>query len=88
MGDWIERESFPRHKDSLGNMLELARILISTRTERGALDFDTREVSFAFDENGRVSGVSLVTRNFAHRLIEECMLCANVCAAKLVSKLE
>ena len=88
VGDWIERESFPRHKDSLGNMLDLARILISTRTERGALDFDTREVSFAFDENGRVSGVSLVTRNFAHRLIEECMLCANVCAAKLVSKLE
>ncbi|MGV0035309.1 MAG: ribonuclease R [Candidatus Azotimanducaceae bacterium WSBS_2022_MAG_OTU7] len=88
VGNWIEQEAFPRHADSLGYMLDLARILIGTRTERGALDFDTREVSFAFDVQGRVSGVNLVTRNFAHRLIEECMLCANVCAAKLVSKLE
>jgi ribonuclease R len=88
VGNWVEREEFPRHKDSLGNMLDLARILIGTRTERGALDFDTREVSFTFNAGGRVSDVNLVTRNFAHRLIEECMLCANVCAAKLVSKLE
>jgi ribonuclease R len=88
VGDWVEREEFPRHKDSLGNMLDLARILIGTRTERGALDFDTREVSFTFNAEGRVSDVNLITRNFAHRLIEECMLCANVCAAKLVSKLE
>jgi len=88
VGHWIEREEFPRHKDSLRNMLDLARILIGTRTERGALDFDTQEVSFAFDAEGRVSDVNLVTRNFAHRLIEECMLCANVCAAKLVAKLE
>jgi ribonuclease R len=88
VGEWVEREEFPRHKDSLGNMLDLARILIGTRTERGALDFDTREVSFTFNEEGRVSDVNLITRNFAHRLIEECMLCANVCAAKLVSKLE
>ena len=88
VGEWVEREEFPRHKDSLGNMLDLARILIGTRTERGALDFDTREVSFTFNGEGRVSEVNLITRNFAHRLIEECMLCANVCAAKLVSKLE
>jgi ribonuclease R len=88
VGDWVEREAFPRHKDSLGNMLDLSRILIGTRIERGALDFDTREVSFTFNAEGRVSDVNLVTRNFAHRLIEECMLCANVCAAKLVSKLE
>ncbi|MBT5153139.1 MAG: RNB domain-containing ribonuclease, partial [Gammaproteobacteria bacterium] len=88
VGDWVERKEFPRHKDSLGSMLDLARILIGTRNERGALDFDTREVSFSFNAEGRVSDVNLVTRNFAHRLIEECMLCANVCAAKLVSKLE
>ena len=88
VGDWVERKEFPRHKASLGNMLDLAKILIGTRKERGALDFDTREVSFAFNAEGRVSDVNLVTRNFAHRLIEECMLCANVCAAKLVSKLE
>ena len=88
VGDWVERKEFPRHEASLGNMLDLARILIGTRKERGALDFDTREVSFSFNAEGRVSDVNLVTRNFAHRLIEECMLCANVCAAKLVSKLE
>lgn len=86
VGKWIEQGHFPRHKDSLGSLLALANVLISTRKNRGALDFDTREVGFQFDDSGRVASVGLITRNFAHKLIEECMLCANVCAARLVAK--
>ena len=86
VGEWIEQGEFPRHSDSLSNLVSLAKILIDGRSDRGALDFDTREVGFQFDDSGRVAAVGLIKRNFAHRLIEECMLCANVCAARLVSK--
>lgn len=86
VGEWIAADHFPRHEASLSSTLELARLLIQTRRERGALDFEGSEVQFVFDEDGRVSDVKPVVRNFAHRLIEECMLCANVCAARLISR--
>jgi ribonuclease R len=86
VGNWIDQGEFPRHTASLSALLKLARMLSQKRQERGALDFDTTEVSFQFDEEGRVADVQPVTRNFAHRLIEECMLCANVSAARFISK--
>ena len=86
VGEWIERDAFPRHEQSLSSLVALAKTLINGRSDRGALDFDTREVGFQFDESGRVAAVDLVKRNFAHRLIEECMLCANVCAARLIAR--
>ncbi len=86
VGEWIEQGSFPRHAESLASLESLAKLMIKGRKARGALEFDTREVGFDFDESGRVSRVDLVTRNFAHRLIEECMLCANVCAARLIAR--
>ena len=86
VGEWIASDKFPRHQASLQSLVDLTRTLIGTRKERGALDFETREVGFDFDKEGRVSDVKLITRNFAHKLIEECMLSANVCAAKLVAK--
>ena len=86
VGRWFEEKAFPRHEESLAAMVDLALLMSRVRKEQGALDFDTIEVRFTFDDDGRVSGVFPVTRNFAHRLIEECMLCANVCAARLVEK--
>ncbi|SVB62837.1 uncharacterized protein METZ01_LOCUS215691, partial [marine metagenome] len=86
VGSWIEAGEFPRHEKSLAALLELTRLLNTRREARGALDFDTTEVTFTFDETGRVKTVKPVTRNFAHRLIEECMLCANVCAARLIAR--
>jgi ribonuclease R len=47
---------------------------------RGAVDFDTTETQIVCDENGRIEKIVPRTRNDAHRLIEECMLAANVCA--------
>lgn len=88
VGAWIEEGAFPRHEKSLGSVLALARLLIKTRKERGALDFESNEVQFVFDEDGRVSDVKPVHRNFAHKLIEECMLCANVSAARFIARSE
>jgi ribonuclease R len=69
------------HLDALD---ELYRALSNARTERGALDFESNETTFVFDKEGHVEGIELLLRNEAHRLIEECMLCANVSAARFI----
>lgn len=86
VGGWIDAGEFPRHEQSLSCLLDLSKILLETRAERGALEFDTSEVTFSFTPEGRVNDVRTVKRNFAHKLIEECMLCANVSAAKFIAK--
>jgi len=60
--------------------------LHGARTERGAIDFDTTETSFALDEQGCVLAIRPLVRNVAHRIIEECMLAANVAAARLFQR--
>ena len=69
--------------DELGNLYV---VLQKRRNSRGALDFGSRELGFEFDAGGRVTVIVPRVRNDAHRLIEECMLCANVCAAKFIDK--
>ncbi len=66
----------------LNDLHALYRILFAARTERGAIEFDSTESKFEFNEQGRISAVVPVIRNDAHRLIEECMLAANVAAAR------
>jgi len=56
------------------------------RLDRGALDFDAPELKVRFDADGRVAAFVEYTRNDAHRLIEECMIAANVQAAKFLKK--
>jgi ribonuclease R len=56
------------------------------RTERGALDFDAPELKVHFDTRGRIASFVESTRNDAHRLIEECMIAANVQAARFLKK--
>ncbi len=58
------------------------------RTQQGAMDFDTPETRIVFGENKKIREIVPVQRNDAHRLIEECMLCANVAAAQLFEKLD
>ena len=86
VGDWIDAGRFERHEQSLTALFTLAQLLNKKRHEKGALDFDTAEVRFSFSESGEVTDVAPVVRNQAHRLIEECMLCANICTAKLIGK--
>jgi ribonuclease R len=60
------------------------RALLKARRGRGAIEFDVPEVTFAFDRQGRIARVIPRHRNDAHRIIEECMIAANVEAAKFL----
>lgn len=60
---------------------QLYKVLLQARYERGALDFDSTETRVIFDTHRKIDQIVPIQRNDAHRLIEECMLCANICAA-------
>ncbi|MDB5887171.1 MAG: vacB [Rhodocyclales bacterium] len=70
----------------LENLDELFRILLKARAKRGAIDFETVETKMVFDENGKIERIVQEHRNDAHRLIEECMLAANVCASNFLQE--
>ena len=65
---------------------EVFRALLKARQKRGAVDFDTTETQIVCDESGRIEKIVPRTRNDAHRLIEECMLAANVCSADFIGQ--
>ncbi len=58
----------------------------ASRATRGAIDFDTTETYIVADAQGKIEEILPRTRNDAHKLIEECMLSANVCAADLMTR--
>ena len=62
------------------------QILQQARKERGAIDFDTVETKIVCNELGRIEKIIGLVRNDAHRLIEECMLAANTCAADFMGR--
>jgi ribonuclease R len=59
----------------------LYRVLAKARAKRGAIDFETVETQMIFDDQGKIARIVPYERNDAHRIIEECMLAANVCAS-------
>ncbi|NDU85309.1 MAG: ribonuclease R [Ferrovum sp.] len=59
----------------------LFKAFLVARQRRGAIDFSSAETRMNFDDFGKIESIEPVERNDAHRLIEECMLAANVCAA-------
>lgn len=64
----------------------LFHVLSKRREKRGAIEFETVETKVLFNEQGKIRQIVPTARNIAHRIIEECMLSANVCAAKFVLK--
>jgi len=69
---------------SLKDLYSLYKALRRARTRRGAIDFESTEVKFLFDERGAVADIQPYERNDAHMLIEECMITANVEAANFL----
>ena len=67
-------------------LVDLYRALVKARNRRGALDFDAPEAGFDIDREERVKGIVLKSRNDAHKLIEECMILANVAVAQELEK--
>ncbi len=83
----------PSARDEISHVLpqvealyEVFAVLRKAREKRGAIDFDSSEVKFEFDENRKISQVVPVTRHDAHKLVEECMIAANVAAARFLEK--
>ncbi|MBK1619355.1 ribonuclease R [Lamprobacter modestohalophilus] len=70
----------------LHELYAMYQALLDARATRGAIDFDTVETKFVIDEAGRISSIEPTVRNDAHRIIEECMLAANVAAARLFQR--
>jgi ribonuclease R len=68
------------------NLHEVYRVLLKSRAQRGAIDFNTTETQIVCDDNGRIEKIVPRTRTEAHRLIEEAMLAANVCAADFIQR--
>ncbi len=90
--EWISQPATVTDKTAkallphLDTVYALYKVLAKARAERGALDFETIELELKFDSHGKIETIVPVVRNEAHKLIEECMLAANVCAAEYLLK--
>ncbi len=85
-GDKAARQELTALLPQLENLHALYKALANQRARRGAIDFDTEEVKYTLDAKGNVASLGAQPRNDAHRLIEECMIAANVQAAKFLGK--
>jgi len=72
----------------LQHLYDLFQKLLQARAKRGAIDFETVETQMIFTDQGKIERIVPVVRNDAHKLIEECMLAANVCAANFLHEHE
>ncbi len=70
----------------LEDLYALYHVLAKARHRRGAIDFETTETKVVFNADGRIDAIRPTVRNDAHKLIEECMIAANVQAGKFLTK--
>src|SRR5690606_29294119 len=70
----------------LHNLYSLYQLLQTRRQQRGAMDFDTVETKIVSNALGKIETIVPLVRNDAHKLIEECMLAANTCAADFMER--
>ena len=70
----------------LDRLHELYQLLRATREQRGAMDFDTQETVIEYSAERKIERILPTERNDAHRLIEECMIAANVAAARFLQR--
>ncbi|MBI3901872.1 MAG: ribonuclease R [Nitrosomonadales bacterium] len=76
-----EVRQFAQVLPHINNLYKLFKTLLQAREKRGAIDFETIETQMIFNDQGKIEKIVPVVRNDAHKLIEECMLAANVCTA-------
>lgn len=70
----------------ISNLYQLFHVFQEARKQRGAIDFDTVETKIVCNELGRIESIVPYVRNDAHKVIEECMLAANTCAADFMER--
>ena len=90
--DWLSGAKQPDNEihqslqPHLQSLYALFKILLKARSKRGAIDFETVETMMLFNDQGKIENIVPTERNDAHRLIEECMLAANVCASAFLQE--
>jgi len=82
------RQQMPHLVPHLRQMYALYKVLLAARQVRGAIDFETQETRIVFGADRKITEIRPTQRNDAHRLIEECMLCANVATARFLEEHE
>jgi ribonuclease R len=80
------RQEYKSFVPQLLEMHSLFKVLLKRRKKRGAIDFDTTETRIVFGRDRKIDRIVPLTRNDAHKLIEEFMILANVSAAKFLDK--
>ena len=85
-GDEALRERYAALVPHLEELHHLYQALLGARHQRGAIDFETVETKFIFNAMGRIDRIEPVVRNDAHKIIEECMILANIAAANFMDK--
>lgn len=83
-GDPELRQRYDAQVGDLENLKALYDVLKQARGKRGAIEFETTETRFIFNAQRKIEEIVPVTRNVAHMIIEECMIMANVAAARFV----
>ncbi len=96
VSDMLERPKSPEGKrlseeyaevlPHLKQLYALYKVLLKARHTRGAIDFETQETRIVFGAGRKIAEIKPTERNDAHKLIEECMLCANVATAAFLQK--
>jgi len=70
----------------LENLNSMYQVLTAARTKRGAIAFETTESQFLFNSERKIESIVAMVRNDAHKIIEECMILANVATAEFIEK--
>lgn len=73
-------------RNGIKRLHDVYKLFARNRRKRGALELDIPQTRITLDQHGAITGISAMQRNDAHRLIEECMIAANVQAAKFLRK--
>ena len=87
-GDEALNQEYQRLVPDLKNLEQMYHALTDARMKRGAIAFETQESIFLFNEDKKIDSVVPLIRNDAHKIIEECMILANVATAKFIEKHE
>ncbi|OON41797.1 ribonuclease R [Izhakiella australiensis] len=85
-GDAELREQYQPLVKHLEELHRMYQVLETAREQRGGISFETEEAKFIFNAERRIERVERVVRNDAHKLIEECMILANIASARFVEK--
>ena len=86
LGDQDLRQQYAPLVKPIEELHSLYKALEQARNQRGGISFESEEAKFIFNAERRIERIELTERNDAHKLIEECMILANISAARFVEK--